>query len=117
MVLNSAAFTDNLFQTEINWKCGNAVISGGFFIIDELKQMGWTISAIARETIFDRKNIRRHQDSRLTVLCYKQRYDMKPFPDFRRKWSVQSIWESFTWMDASVLYMPRLTGVRYEMER
>lgn len=31
-----------------------------FFMIRELKQKGWTISAIARETGFDRKTIRKH---------------------------------------------------------
>nr|WP_231860398.1 IS21 family transposase [Bacillus sp. OxB-1] len=34
-----------------------------FFMIRELKQKGWTISAIARETGFDRKTIRKHLEA------------------------------------------------------
>ena len=31
-----------------------------FFMIRELKQKGWTITAISEETGFDRKTIRKH---------------------------------------------------------
>ncbi len=37
-----------------------------FFMIRELKQKGWTISAIARETGFDRKTIRKHLEAEST---------------------------------------------------
>lgn len=34
-----------------------------FFMIRELKQKGWTITAIAKETGFDRKTIRKYLNS------------------------------------------------------
>lgn len=43
-----------------------------FFMIRELKQKGWTISAIARETGFDRKTIRKYLEAETTPQSKKR---------------------------------------------
>lgn len=43
-----------------------------FFMIRELKQKGWTISAIARETGFDRKTIRKYLAAETVPQCTKR---------------------------------------------
>ncbi|WP_422397631.1 IS21 family transposase [Sporosarcina psychrophila] len=43
-----------------------------FFMIRELKQKGWTISAIARETGFDRKTIRKYLEAATTPQSKKR---------------------------------------------
>lgn len=81
-----------------------------FLMIRELKQKGWTISAIARETGFDRKTVRKHLNAD-TVPVSKKRTPRKSKLDPYKAYLLERIREGTT--NCAVL-MEEICAMGYE---